>query len=38
MQYLNKENTSTSVLVGYLALLDFYFLLFQELKILIKVI
>ena len=36
MQYLNKENTSTSVLVGYLALLDF--LLFQELKILIKVI
>ena len=35
MPYLNKEN-STSVLVGYLALLDF--LLFQELKILIKVI
>ena len=35
MQYLNKEN-SASVLVGYLALLDF--LLFQELKILIKVI
>ena len=35
MQYLNKEN-SKGVLVGYLALLDF--LLFQELKILIKVI
>ena len=35
MQYLNKEN-SISVLLGYLALLDF--LLFQELKILIKVI
>ena len=35
MQYLNKE-ISSSVLVGYLALLDF--LLFQELKILIKVV
>ena len=35
MQYLNKEN-STSVLEGYLALLNF--LLFQELKILIKAI